>query len=178
MIRPGGDELVENIPMPQASIPAEVKLSGADAADGHPDIFEFAPAQDFRCAPREQGLYPIRRKFFVRRHQMVKILAREGPGHDRQAGEGQPQRGGGGDFEKIAAGPLARRNSGFGFHVISLDDARLGRFLHPRELVMRGKIDRASHPKAITTMNKFFSAVLTGACSNRCRWKLVSVVET
>ena len=98
MFRACGDGLIENIPVPEPAIAPEIKLPGANAAHGHADIFEFAAAQDFRGAALEKRFDPLRRKFFVGRHQMAKILAREWSGHGGQAGEGQPEDRGGGRF--------------------------------------------------------------------------------
>ena len=90
--------LIKNIPVPQLAIAAEIKLSRADAAHGHADIFEFAAAQDFRRAALEKRFNPRRREFFIRRHHVVKIRARERSGHGGQAGKGQSKHGGGGRF--------------------------------------------------------------------------------
>jgi hypothetical protein len=51
---------VENIPKPKLAIAAEIKLARSNAADRHPDKFEFTPAQDFRRAACEQRFHPFR----------------------------------------------------------------------------------------------------------------------
>ena len=48
------DRLIEDVPMPQPSVAAQIKLARADAAHGHADIFKFAAAQNFRRAARKK----------------------------------------------------------------------------------------------------------------------------
>ena len=74
---------VENVPVPEPPVAAKIKLTRPDAADRQAHVLEFAAAQHFRRAAREQRLDPFGRQFLVGGHQMFKILARERPGHRR-----------------------------------------------------------------------------------------------
>ena len=80
---------VEDIPVPQPAITAEIELPRANAANRHANLVEFLAAVNRALTPRKQRLHPLRRKLLIGRHQLVEILARERPGHHRQAREGQ-----------------------------------------------------------------------------------------
>ena len=85
MLRPGAHVPVEDVPMPQLAVAAQVQLPGTEAADGHADFVEFRSAVDGRLAPRRERLDPVRRQPFVGRHQLFKILRLKRP-RDGRAG--------------------------------------------------------------------------------------------
>ena len=60
VLRPGADMPVEDVPVPQFAVAAQVQLTGAEAADGHADFVEFRSAVDGRLAPRRERLDPVR----------------------------------------------------------------------------------------------------------------------
>jgi hypothetical protein len=93
--------------MPEASVAAEIKLACADAAYGHADEFEVTAAQNLPCAALEKRFHPFRPEFLVGGDNMVKILARERSGHDRQAGKRQTQGRGSGGLEEPPAMPVS-----------------------------------------------------------------------
>ena len=92
VLRPGADVPVEDVPVPQPAVAAQVQLPGAEAADGHADLLEFRSAVDGRLAPRRERLDPLRRQPFVGRHQLFKILRLERPRDGRPGAQPRGRR--------------------------------------------------------------------------------------
>ncbi len=81
MRRVGADVLVEEVPVPQAAVAADVQLSRADAANRHADEGEIVAAIDRRLASLEERLHPLGLQPFVGGHQPFEVALLEGPGH-------------------------------------------------------------------------------------------------
>ena len=80
------DMLIENVPMPELSVAAQIELAGADAADGHADLLQLGPAVDGRDAAGEQRPHPRRIELLVGGNQLFEVGGLERAGHDRQSG--------------------------------------------------------------------------------------------
>lgn len=109
MLRPRSDGLIEDVPMPEAPIAAQIELSRADAANGHADKLEITATQNLRRAAVEKRFHPFGPELLVGGHEMIKVRARERPGHHRQSGQRQTQRCRRGILEKLPAVPVKRR---------------------------------------------------------------------
>ncbi len=120
----GADDLIENVPVPELAVAAEVELAGAEAADRHADQGGFAAAVDLRLAAGRQGAHPFRRQLLVEGDELAGVLRGERAGDE--AGLGQ-QRGraqadeleelaavGGWGFRRLAVHGYAFRRCGRG----------------------------------------------------------------
>ena len=104
MLRPSADPGVEDVPMPELAVAAQVKLPRANPAHRHPDLRQVRPAIHLPLAARGERLHPLRRQFLVGRHQLVEIGAGERPCHG-ELPRMKRQRGGGpgpDEFQEIA----------------------------------------------------------------------------
>ena len=109
MLRPSPDPGVEQVPMPELAVAAQVELSGADAAHRHPDLRQVRPAIHLALAARGQRLDPLRRQFLVCGDELVEIRPRERPGH-AELPRVKSQRGPSPDeFQKVAPPKAADR---------------------------------------------------------------------
>ncbi len=80
----GADLLIENVPMPELAVAAEIELTGTNAPDGHADLRQFRAAVDGRRAAGKQGPHPRRIEFLVGRHEPLEVGGLERTGHRRQ----------------------------------------------------------------------------------------------
>jgi hypothetical protein len=71
--------LIEDIPMPEFSVTAQIELAGAYSAYGHADFFQFRAAVNGWFAPREERLHPGGIEFFVGWNELLKIGRGERP---------------------------------------------------------------------------------------------------
>jgi hypothetical protein len=69
----GHVQLVEDVPVPQRAVAAEVDLSGAQAADGHADVRQLVAAVDGWLAARGERGDPLRVEPLVDRDQVRQI---------------------------------------------------------------------------------------------------------
>src|ERR1039458_8520639 len=83
----GADMLIENVPMPEFAIAAEVKLSARNSAHRHADVFQFRLAAIEGWSPAgKERLDPGGIQFFVGRNQLIEIGRFKRARHDRHAG--------------------------------------------------------------------------------------------
>ena len=120
MLGTSDDFLVEEVPMPEPAIAAEIKLAGTEAADGHANFLEAGTAIGGAFAAGGEGGDPFGRQLLVGGNEVIEIRAGERAGHGvfpgmkgqrRQAASPQSP-------QKIAARNLIRRNgrgSGLGW---------------------------------------------------------------
>ncbi len=94
-------DAVEDVPVPEAPVAAEVELAAADAAHRHADEARFGPSDGRRGAPREERLHPGGIEFLLRRDEPVELGPCERPGHDRDAGDCGAGDGETGGLEKL-----------------------------------------------------------------------------
>ena len=59
MRRPGADAGIEQVPMPELAVAAQIKLAGANAPHGHADLREVGAAIDLALSARGERLAPI-----------------------------------------------------------------------------------------------------------------------
>src|SRR5439155_8030621 len=81
MLGAGDEPAVKNVPVPQFTVAPQVNLARANAADGHPDLFEFRTAIYGRLAALGEGLEPFRAQLLVGGNQLLEVGACEGAGH-------------------------------------------------------------------------------------------------
>ena len=113
----GADVLVENVPVPEFAVAAEVELAGAEAADGHPDQGGFGAAVDLRLAAGGQGANPVGRQFFVEGDESPRLLRRERAGHEAGLAD-EGERAEAEELEKFTA--VRGVGGTLGFHAIGL----------------------------------------------------------
>ena len=90
----GADLLVEDVPVPEIAVAAEVDLAGAEAADRHADLGQFRAATDGPRAAGRERFDPRTQEALLGRHQAGKIGGRQRAGHQRQPaaeGRGRPR---------------------------------------------------------------------------------------
>ncbi len=105
MLGARADIAVENIPMPQFSIAAQVKLAGTYAADRHPDLVELRAAIDGALAAGGERCDPFGPQLLVRRDQFLEVLPCERAGHGLELRKGQGAGAQAQEFEEITAKP-------------------------------------------------------------------------
>ena len=113
----GADVLVENVPVPEFAVAAEVELAGAEAADRHSDQGGFGAAVDLRLAAGGQDANPVGRQFFVEGDESPRLLRRERAGHE--AGLGDEREGS--EAQELEKFTAVRGIGGtLGFHAMGL----------------------------------------------------------
>ncbi len=108
--RVGADVFVEDVPVPEPAVSAEVQLTSADAADRHADRVQFGAARDGRLAARRERGQPPGAELLVRRHQELEVAAAERPRHHRDSGGEQRHRLRSGEAQELA--PFESRVAG------------------------------------------------------------------
>ena len=78
----GADDLIENVPMPQLAVAAEINLAGAEAADRHSDQRRLGAVIDVRRSARGQRFHPFRRQLLVERNELFGVLGGKGTGDE------------------------------------------------------------------------------------------------
>ena len=82
----GAHGLVEDVPVPELAVAAQVELARAESADGHADLFQVLAAIDLAGPAVEERLDPLGIEFLVGRDEFVLFGRLEGTCHDRHCG--------------------------------------------------------------------------------------------
>jgi type I restriction enzyme R subunit len=96
----GAHWLIEDVPVPEPAVAAEVELSRANAADRHANVLQRLASVDHRRAAIKQRLDPRRAQLLVGGHEPLEIAVYERPGHRREARCQQGQCAASGGFDK------------------------------------------------------------------------------
>ena len=83
----GAQDLIEDVPVPEFAVAAEVELTGAGPPTGIPMSIVSTPMVDLRLTARGQGADPFGRQFLVERDELPSIFGRERPGDEGRLGD-------------------------------------------------------------------------------------------
>ena len=112
MLGAGGNALIEDVPMPELPVAAEVELARTDATDGHADFLQVRAAIDRALAARGQRREPLGPKLLIHRDQLLEVGARERPRHGRPGSEGDCPSADAEEPQKLTPSPVP---ADFGF---------------------------------------------------------------
>lgn len=96
---------VEDVPKPELAVAAQIQRPAADAADGHPDVFQLTARLEvhIRRPARGQRMHPLRVQLLVRRHETGEVRRLERPRHDGPGGERSGENGQAAQDQELAA---------------------------------------------------------------------------